>query len=293
MRHAYWLSCCLAGGIALAVADPARAAKVWESTFDSSADGVVDIYNNNTGKVMIGPASGGRLQIEAWDNGTNAYTPDKVGRPLGATLGYNSTMSGQYKFNWSALPTAVAGQEAYELIGFLGDSASPQTRQVFGTIMRHWKVGNDYYVALDAAAMGAGFTDFGYRQGTGVNLGPNALANNYDLRIEYDGSGHVLGISLRDIGGSVVASQTADLDTDLGGWHNYGVANFNNETNSIALTHLGWEDYTGWAGDKKMIWQVDSLAYYNTSTVPEPSTLLLAMLPIIGLTTWRGRRKNG
>ena len=141
---------CLAGWAILLFSSTASAALVWESTFDSSADGVVDIFNNNTGKVMIGTASGGRLPITTWDNSTNSFTPDKSGRPLGATLTGNSSMSGQYKFNWSTLNQDAA--QAYEAVGFLGNS-SPQTRQILGGVLRHWKISpNDHYVALDIAA---------------------------------------------------------------------------------------------------------------------------------------------
>src|SRR5438552_19125710 len=86
-------------GVVLLTAACAQAGQVWQSTFDSSADGVVDIYNNDSLKVMIGPASGGRLQITTADNGTNAYTPDKAGRPLGSTKGGADSFSGLYRFN--------------------------------------------------------------------------------------------------------------------------------------------------------------------------------------------------
>jgi hypothetical protein len=284
----------VAGALLLAtlVASQASAALVWQSTFDSSADGVIDLYNNNAGKVMIGPAAGGNLQIEAWDNSTNAYTPDKAGRPLGSTLTYNSTFSAQYIFSWSALPTAAPDQEAYELVGFLG-AASPQTRQVFGTVLRHWNDSGNYKVALDTAAMGVGFTDFGYKKGPTVSLGASPFGQKFDLRLEFDGAQHVLSISLRDAGGAVLGSQVADLDTDLAGWHAYGATPFNNEINSIALTRLGWSDYTGWAGDKASIWQVDSLAYYDTAqvpVVPEPASIVLAMMSLVAMVGLRRTR---
>ncbi len=274
----------VAGALLLAVflADKAGAALVWESTFDSSADGVVDLYDNNTGKVMIGPAVGGNLQIESWDNSTNAFTPDKAGRPLGSTLTYNSDFSAQYVFSWSALPTAVQDAEAYELVGFLG-GASPQTRQVFGTILRHWIDSGNYMVSLDNATMGAGFTDFGFKKGPSISLGANPLGQKFDLRLEYDGSQHVLSISLRDAGGALLGTQVADLDTDIPGLLAYGATAFNNEVNSIALTHLGWSDYSAYLGNKASIWQVDSLTYYDTATVPivpEPASIALVMMSL-------------
>src|SRR4051812_28940895 len=58
------------------------AVQVWQSTFDSGPDGVVDIAANEDNKVMIGPVNNGRLQITSEDvGGSEAYTPDKAGRP--------------------------------------------------------------------------------------------------------------------------------------------------------------------------------------------------------------------
>ena len=63
------------------------------SNFDSTADGVVDIVNGDSGKAMIGPVANGRLQITSWDNTTDAFSPDKAGRPLGMTLSGGDSMS--------------------------------------------------------------------------------------------------------------------------------------------------------------------------------------------------------
>jgi hypothetical protein len=267
---------CVTTVVVLSHALQTRGEKVWEATFDTSADGVVDIADNNFGKVMIGPVTNGRLQIEAWDNSTDQYTPDKVGRVLmlnestrlPVPRDYNDSQSAQYKFHWTALPDATEDREAYQLVGFLGNTTVPQTRQVMGAILRHWKVGADYYVSLDHAVMGVGYTDFGYKPGPELNLGPNPLGNEYELRIEFNGDDHVMSLKLLDSASMLLAGITRDTDTDLPGWHAYGQTNFNNETNSISVTHLGWEDYTGWGGDKAMIWQVDSLAYYDEPTVP-------------------------
>ena len=87
------------------------AVQVWQSTFDSGPDGVVDIAANEDDKVMIGPVNNGRLQITSEDvGGSEAYTPDKAGRPLQLdnqnkpiSFDWNHSMSGDYKFNWSQL----------------------------------------------------------------------------------------------------------------------------------------------------------------------------------------------
>jgi PEP-CTERM motif-containing protein len=286
MRRKF-LVCCIAAAMSLLIDIPATfAAKVWESTFDASADGVVDLFDNNGGKVMIGPAAGGALQITSWDNSTNSFTPDKSGRPLGATLNGNNTMSGQYKFRWSTLNQAET--QAYEAIGFLG-GASPQTRQILGGVLRHWKTPvDDHWVALDIAAGGAGFTGFGYVAGSAFYLGTNPTVNNYEIRVEYDGSSHQLGLSLLDGSGTPLTSNSADLDTDVPGLQLF--SNPATELGSMQLTHLGWSDYSGNLGDRATVWQVDSLAYYNTARVPEPSAMALMVGGLAS--TWVRRRKD-
>jgi hypothetical protein len=252
------------------------AVQVWQSTFDSTADGVVDIAANEDNKVMIGPVTNGRLQITTEDvGGGEAYTPDKAGRPLQLdnqnqpiAFGWNHSMSGDYKFSWSDLNTAEA--QTYELVGFLGKT-SPQTRQVMGALLRHWKVGTDYYVGIDIAVGGVGFTDFGYRPAaSATDLGANATSQDYELKVEYDGSAHSLGLSLLDSNGTFLGGQSANLVTDIPGLHNFGTPQ--QELGSLALTHLGWEDYTGNANNSTTTWQVNTLTYYDTATVPGGGT---------------------
>lgn len=284
MRRACLKWFCLVGGLMLSAVSPVSAAQIWESTFDSSADGVVDVFNNNAGKDMIGTAAGGRLPITVWDNSTNSFTPDKAGRALGTTLNGNNSMSARYKFNWSTLNQV--DPQAHEAFGFLGNS-SPQTRQILGGIFRHWKVNatTDHYVALDIAAGGGGFSSFGYQASGALYIGSNPTANDYELQIEYDGSTHVLSLDLLDSGGTSLLTNSADLDTLFGG---SAVA----ELNSFMLTHLGWSDYTGNGGDRATVWQVDSLAYYDTSQVPipEPTAMALILLGFAGIGLHRRRR---
>jgi hypothetical protein len=249
-------------GIVLCAVAGARGAEVWTATFDADADGVVDIFDANLGKVMIGPAVGGRLQIEAWDNTTNQYTPDKAGRPLGATVDGQSSFSALYKFRWSTLTTDQTPQ-AYELAGFLGTGGAPQTRQVCGAIIRHWKVDPNYYAAVDLAFGSVGFTSFGYLAGPTIWLGTDPMSNDYQLVVGYDGSTHVQSVQLFDAIGIPLGGVTADLDTDVPGLQQFGTPA--QEIGALLVDHLGWSDYTAYGGDRASIWQVDSLTYYDTA----------------------------
>jgi hypothetical protein len=281
------VACLVLAVFGVGLSSNAVAVQVWESTFDAGPDGVVDIADNNFAKDMIGTSSGGRLMITTMDNSTDAYTPDKAGRPLELDESevpvprtYNDSQSAQYKFRWTSIPTAPEGQEAYHFAGFLGNTTVPQTRQVMGTLMTHWNVGSDYYMRIGLAVMGVGFTDFGYNAGPVINLGSDPLNKDRELRIEFDGSTHIMSVKLLDETATLIASNTRDLDIHdpppadgdgvWHGWFAYGPTNFQNEVNSISVTHLGWEDYTGWGGDKAWVWEVDSLAWWDEGTVPLP-----------------------
>jgi hypothetical protein len=72
--------------IACWAVSPSQAAKVWESTFDVDADGVVDVQTANIFNVMIQGNTGGRQIIRTFTN--SAIQADKAGRQLneGVTL---------------------------------------------------------------------------------------------------------------------------------------------------------------------------------------------------------------
>jgi hypothetical protein len=239
----------------------ASASKVWQADFNSGADGVVDLFDQNSAKALIGPVSGGKLQITQMDNVTNAYTPDKAGKPLGATIGGNSSFSAMYQFRWTGLNQVE--NQAYTMTGFLGN-ASPQTRQVFGTIIKHWKVDADYYVSVDCAVGSVGATDFGYMLGNSTWIGTSPQTTDFRLAMGYDGTTHVYDFGLYDTAGNRLTGQTLDLDTDVPGLQAYAGAAA--ELGAFALTHLGWEDYSGNLTDQAIISQVDSMAYWDDAT---------------------------
>ncbi len=262
--------------LALALAaSPLTAAEVWRSTYE--LDGIPDgmeVVRDGPAKMHFTGPTGGRLTVENWDNSNSAFAPDKCGRPLGATLTGDQSFSGLYRFHWSALNTETT--QAYEFVGFLGDAAA-QTRHVCGTLLRHWKSGDTFFVATDLAFGGAGNTGFGYLAGNSAALGTNPVGQEFQLAIGYDGVTHVLTVGLFDNQGQQVSVNSADLDTDVPGLQS--PATPLDEILSINLTHLGWSDYTGNGGDRATVWQIDDLIYHDSSSGafdqagnPDPST---------------------
>lgn len=238
-------------------------AELWRSTFDAGADGVVDIYDQVTAKTILGPVTSGRLQVTAWDNSTNMYTPDKAGRPLGTTLGGSDSFSGLYTFAWSTLNTETV--PAFEFAGFLGDSQPWQTRPVCGALLRHHAEGGSYRLTLGVGFGAYGLTWFGDVTGPSVDLGAGALTSTYLLAVGYDGTTHVVSVGLFDTEARELGSMSVDLDTDvpaLQGPPPWGPAD---EYSRLAVTHLGWMDYTGNGGDRATVWQVDELVCYSTA----------------------------
>jgi hypothetical protein len=277
----------------LAAAAGASGATIWQSTFDAGPDGVVDVFNNNSGKQMIGPVTSGRLQITTQDNGTDAYTPDKAGRPLGTTRGPSDAFSGLYRFNWSGLNESEAPQ-TYELAGFLGN-ASPQTRQVLGTILRHWKAGADYYVGVDLAfeSNGSNVGGFGYNAGPATWLGTSATTRDLQLAVGYEGSSHTLSVGLYDANGTPLIERSDTLENILPGTSGESAA-----IAGMALTHLGWSDYSANLSNNTTVWQNDSLAYFDTANgaqlaavagVPEPASFAVLSVVAAGAALRRRR----
>jgi hypothetical protein len=206
---------------------------------------------------MIGPAASNRLQITVWDNTTSQYVPDKAGAPVGRTLGPRDSFGALYEFNWSSLNQDEI--QAAELVGFLGQAA-PQTRQVAGTLLRHWKVAgtSDYYVAVDVVFGTVGASaNFGYSAGAPVYLGTDPMAGDYKLGIGYCGTAGTLRVSLYAADGTELMTRQETVSELLG-------ANAAAEINALALDHIGWSDYTYNGGDRATVWQVKSLGFFKT-----------------------------
>lgn len=294
--------CGMVVGLAASAA-MAQASLVWQSTFDSNADGVANIYTGNGNEVMIGPVTAGHLQITTQDNGgAYAYTPNRAGRLLGTAQGGADSFSGLYRFNWSSLNTSAS--QIPEEVGFIGNSPA-QSRQFVGGLLRHYVDGNgNYLVGLDVAFGGSGnfatssgplSTEPPYTSDYAVNLGSNPLGTNYQLAVGWDGATRTVTLALYDAQGNLLGEHSGVVSAtgSLPVWPTQ--PSVDSEVASLSVTNLGWSDYTTIQSNKTAVWNVDSLGYYNTAAgaftaaVPEPGTL--SALGGLALLAIRRRRK--
>jgi hypothetical protein len=297
--------------LAVALCSAANAGLVWQDSFTSGPNGVTQ-FDTMGGNNMIGAVVNNQLPVTTVDNGTNAYTPDKAGEPLGATVSGTSAFSGLYNFDWSNLNPNDESDVAYEAAGFLG-SATPQTRQIMGAILRHWYVPaseatagtqQGYYVGVDLLFGSVGIVDTGYDGSEpAVYLGNTLPTSTLQLAVGFNPVGNTLSAALYDANGNLLIDHSDVLDM-TGGM--YGAhppaydsnANIQAELNNLSASYLGWEDYTGNGNNIPTTWSMNSLSYYNDATgafnaaasVPEPASLsLLAGVMTLGL--FRQRRR--
>ena len=298
--------------IGLAFCTAANASLVWNDSFSASANGVTQ-FDTAGGNNMIGADTGGQLPVTAVDNGTNAYTPDKAGEPLGTTVSGQNAFSGLYNFDWSNLNPNSEGDQAYEEAGFLG-TAGPQTRQIMGVVLRHWYVPSGqsstqgYYVGLDLAFGSVGITDFGYNASEpAIYLGNTLPTANLQLAIGFDPTTNTLSAGLYDGAGNLLGLHS-DVISMNGGMYGAHPPSYDNNTNiqselnDLAATYLGWSDYTGNGNNVPTTWSMNSLSFYNDATgaftaavsVPEPASIaLLSGISMLALGRPRRKRQAG
>jgi hypothetical protein len=269
-------------GCVLSLAVSAQAALVWDSTFDAGADGVVDIFDGNAGNVMIGPAGGGTIQITTQDAVGN-FNGDVAGRSLGSTVTGNDSFSGLYNFRWTGLNQDQSPQ-TWELAGFKG-SNNNQTRQFLGVLFQHWKVGGTNNFINLGVAFGNNGSAADHQDllmdvplGTAVWIGNDAAATseNWQLAIGYDGVTTVLEVGLYRGDGTLLASNSMNLSTDLNLLGN----SLSTVLSALQLNALGWQDYAATGGGRTTTWEVDRLRYFDTANgaanaVPEPASAIL------------------
>ncbi|MCC6421865.1 MAG: PEP-CTERM sorting domain-containing protein [Phycisphaerales bacterium] len=294
MNHKVLLSC----AAVLVGTSSVLAAPVWQSTFDSNADGVVDIYTGNAEKVMIGSVSSGKLEITTQDNGgAEAYSPDRAGRSLGTAQVGTDSFSGLYRFSWSTLNTTAS--EITEAVGFIGNH-SAQSRQFVGGRLRHYQIGGDYLVGLDVAFGSTGHLVENFAVAAGplpnyaINLGPNALSTDYQLAVGWDGVTRTVSLALYDDQGTLLGQHTGTITVGSAMTPSSSQVDLDAEVADLSVGYLGWGDYTSYGNDVTTVWNVDSLAYFDSANgafeaaVPEPGAISLLGLAALAL---RRRRK--
>ena len=240
--------------LACALSSVAHATQVWQETFTTGPSGVVQ-YDFNGGNNMIGPVSNNQLPVTTVDNGTNAYTPDKAGEPLGTTVSGQNAFSGLYNFNWSNLNTDDTSDIVYEAAGFLG-TGNAQTRPIMGVVLRHWYLpaseaqngqGVGYYVGLDLLFGAVGITDTGYNGSLpAIYIGNSDPAPTMQLAIGFNPTSNTLSAALYDASGNMMQAHDAVISRNGG---MYGAhppaydsdANIQTELNDLAanLSRLG------------------------------------------------------
>lgn len=283
--------------LVLCTAAVSSAGQVWESTFDTDADGVVDLRTDNDdgdGEVMIGGNSGGVQKITT-ESQTNTLA-NKSGRAMGSTLGHTGSVSALYTFDWTF--EAMTTSDAAEFFAGFTSSASPHsTRQFLGArFIRQVGGSGDHYLQVFGAWGSDGYTGSGRNLPAGQqNLGTTLPGRPLQLAIGYDGSTHILDVGLFDgTDGTELFRNTGDIRE----FDNLGVPPdspaLQNELNALALTHAGWTDFSAATDDIDTDWNMDSLRYYDDATgafgavVPEPAG---ALMMVLGLTAVIRRRR--
>ncbi len=240
----------------------------WLSTFDTGPDGVVYLNQSNT-RSMIGAASGGRLPITNV-NAAGSTDFNRAGRPLGRAYGASDTFTGSYRFNWSQLYQGgeQSGWGSVQFAGFVGDSGGAMFRQMAGALLQHKRALGHYYLKLGIMT-GAGSRDGYLADTTWLDLGTTGVpSTTYQLVLDYNGpAGHTMTVTFKDAAGNTIRSMSTTLDTLI----------TSANVNQLALTHLGWSDYSGAVGawtqtNIPYVWQVDSLEFRDNAVATEVRT---------------------
>ena len=263
MMYRYWIAL----AAVLSMTPASSAAKVWEATFDSDADGVVDVRTDNPRKDMIGSNAAGRQTIVTMAQ--NDTVSDKAGRALGTPVGAGNSCGALYRFQWAALPP-TGSQETDEFAGFISGSSPHCSRQLLGCRIQHLRnsPGHDM-VRLVASFGSVGNTYVGYKYGSFVDLG-SAEGMELQLAIGYDAATKILKVALFDVGANKLAEVQSPIDQLPTLGFAPGSPEVQNELSNLAVTHLGWTDFLSAPSvdGRTTTWEVNSLAYYNDAALP-------------------------
>ncbi|MBI4581277.1 MAG: hypothetical protein HY718_16360 [Planctomycetes bacterium] len=237
----------------------------WLATFDTGTDQVEDVRDDNPSKVMIGPNTGGRLNITTMSR--NTTEADKAGRPVPGPVLASSSVSGLYEWKYTDYDVAAENVGVEEFAGFISGYSTHCTRQFLGARFYHYRQGADYRLQIGAAWGSVGYTYTGHKT-VNVSLGPKLpVGRNFLLAVGYDGPSMNLWVAL-------YSQATRELIAIVGGdirtFPNLGVPPnhpaLQNELNELSMTHLGWTDFIadGSTDGLVHVWSVDNLALYAT-----------------------------
>ena len=121
MKARYWI----AVAMVFLMTRAGSAALVWDATFDTDADGVVNLRTDNDdgdGQLMIGGNSGG-VQTITTESQTNTLS-NKAGRSVGGTLGHTDAFGALYTFTWD-FQSITTGQAPEFFAGFTSACIQP------------------------------------------------------------------------------------------------------------------------------------------------------------------------
>ena len=254
-----------AAGIVLMAGPLGHAALVWESTFDSDSDGVVNLREDNPhGATMIGTNAGGVLPIntQSLENQTRS---NKAGRDTNDVLGHADSFGALYQFEWTFGGQLVPGPDsAGYFAGFTSSSSPHNTRQHIGArFIRQVDSGGSHTVILGGSWASEGFSYAGHNFANPVSLGTNLIGRPLHLAIGYDGSSKVLDVGLYEADTGVAISHSSG---DIRSFDNLGFApdspQVSSELNALAVTHVGWTDFVDVA-HVDTTWEMDSMRYYD------------------------------
>ena len=236
---------------------------------------------------MIGPVNNGRLEITAWDNATDAYTPDKAGRPLVRRKPSSHCLQcgafderREYKFNWSQVNEEETRRPTSSLAFSSTRTANTSSNGTYyGAGPWARTITSELISRLAALASPISVT---WRV-----LRPfSALIRRTMItscRSNTTGQHHRLSLTLLDRAGLTLRTNSADLDTDVPGLQQFGTLA---GAGIIGVEDiLGWEDYSGTSATgqrygKSIRWHTTTRRQFPETSCQMPiTTITVSWMP--------------
>ncbi len=265
-----------------------------------------------------------------WTSSASVYTGDSAGeldvhlnsslptarlqRSLGATYTDTDsfTLTTTFSFNLTSAPAAQDMQIAFGLVNSTttggnrtGTPTDFGSDNVFSTLEFNYFPNVTAFggPTLSPAVFGAqnggadAFGNFASNFGPGVDLGNNTngvlfLPQDVTLQASliYNGSSKTLSLAMNRVNSdgslTLLATDTPDIDLVSSGYN----SNFPFRVDSIAI--MAYQDGFTTSGDPSLVGDVQFQQFAFTATVPEPSTLMLAGMGIIGMGWTMMRRRR-